>query len=177
MPAPGRRWWHVMIGTYCAWLPGDSRGFRSKAHRIHSSGDYRNPPPPSEHAGLRQFHQQRHPDPVQIPYELRGLVAQTIAQVLHELGLRVLIVSVSAKHAHILGELPLNLREFNRVIGICKNRSSRAIRRTIPGRVWARGDMHRLVRNRAHRKQVYLYLRDRQGPQAVAWYMKLVFDD
>src|SRR5262245_29868377 len=31
MPQPGKQWWHVIISTYASWLPGDLRGFRSKA--------------------------------------------------------------------------------------------------------------------------------------------------
>ncbi|HEX3314753.1 MAG TPA: hypothetical protein VHR72_07680 [Gemmataceae bacterium] len=31
------------LSTYGSWLPGNPRGFRSRKHRIHSSGDYKNP--------------------------------------------------------------------------------------------------------------------------------------
>jgi hypothetical protein len=57
MPLRGKAWWHVQIGTYCAWLPGDKRGFRNRDHRIDSTGDYRDPPPPDEHAGLREYNE------------------------------------------------------------------------------------------------------------------------
>lgn len=177
MPRPGLRWWHVMIGTYCAWLPGDNRGFRSKKHKIHSSGDYKNPPPPDEHTGLRRYHEERHPEHVKVPRELRQLVADKVAEVLRDLGYRVLIVSVSGKHAHILAELPLELPEFNRIIGVCKNKSSRAIKKECPGRVWARGDTHKLVKDQVHRKNVYKYLRDDQGPGAACWMVKVSFPD
>jgi hypothetical protein len=46
----------------------------------------------------------------------------------------------------------------------------------LPGRVWSRGDTHKMVRNRMHRKRVYLYLRDDQGPGAVAWCHQITFD-
>jgi hypothetical protein len=176
MPARELRWWHVMIGTYCSWLPGDERGFRSKGHRIHSSGDYTNPPPVGEHAGLRDYHRQRHPEPIEVPYRSRRRVADAIAHELREHGYRVLIVSVSGKHAHILAELPVDLPEFNRIVGMCKNKSSRAIRDVLPGRVWSRGDTHKLVRDRVHRKNVYLYLRDDQGPGAVCWKVNIEFE-
>ena len=48
MPRPNKCWWHVTLSTYGSWLPGDQRGFRSRKHKIHSSGDYKNPPPASE---------------------------------------------------------------------------------------------------------------------------------
>jgi hypothetical protein len=52
MPTFGKRWRHVIVNTRCSWLHGDLRGFRNRKHRIHSSGDYRNPPPPEEHRVL-----------------------------------------------------------------------------------------------------------------------------
>jgi hypothetical protein len=54
MPKPGMRWRHCVIGTHNSWLPGDPRGFRAIDHKIHSSGDYKNPPPEGEHSGLHR---------------------------------------------------------------------------------------------------------------------------
>jgi hypothetical protein len=51
MAQPGMLWRHVIINTFCTWLHSDERGFRSRKHRIHSSGDYRRRPPKGEHAG------------------------------------------------------------------------------------------------------------------------------
>ena len=67
MPKRGLAWWRVDIGTYCGWLPGSDRGFRSHDHGIHSSGHYKNPPPPEEHEGLRNYHEDRSPEAVTIP--------------------------------------------------------------------------------------------------------------
>jgi hypothetical protein len=38
-------WFHVILTTYGAWLPGDPRGFRTRHHRDHVDGDYKSPPP------------------------------------------------------------------------------------------------------------------------------------
>jgi len=46
------KWIHAYWSTFGVWLPGDPRGFRSRGHRIHSSGNYKDPPPTGEHAGL-----------------------------------------------------------------------------------------------------------------------------
>jgi hypothetical protein len=53
------RWRHIVCNTKCSWLPGDDRGFRSREHRIHSSGDYKNPPPKNEHEGLRRYQEEK----------------------------------------------------------------------------------------------------------------------
>jgi hypothetical protein len=42
---PWNDWYHCMGSTYGTWLPGDARGFRTRHHREHIEGDYRNPPP------------------------------------------------------------------------------------------------------------------------------------
>src|SRR5688572_11171736 len=110
MPLKGKAWWHVQIGTYCAWLPGDKRGFRSRDHRIHSSGNYRKPPPPDEHEGLREYNENRSPGPVKIPRELRLRIATRLAESLMKRGHRVLVVSVAEKHGHAVTELPTDER-------------------------------------------------------------------
>jgi hypothetical protein len=42
---PSFAWFHAIITTYGAWLDGDARGFRTRHHREHVEGDYKNPPP------------------------------------------------------------------------------------------------------------------------------------
>jgi hypothetical protein len=42
---PWNDWYHIMTHTYGTWLPGDPKGFRTRHHREHIEGDYRNPPP------------------------------------------------------------------------------------------------------------------------------------
>ena len=48
--ADDRTWFHVTTHTYGAWLYGDPRGFRTRHHREHVEGDYKNPPPPGTYA-------------------------------------------------------------------------------------------------------------------------------
>ena len=171
MPSPQPRCWlHVMLGTYASWLPGDKRGFRNRKHRIHSSGDYRNPPPLEEHEGLRNYNVERVGEKVEIPLDQRHRLARTIAKLLIQAGYRVLVVSVSGCHVHILAELPVNLAEYNKLIGWLKTKSSRALKDVLPGRVWARGEHHVFVRDEAHRDEEYGYIRDRQGSGARAWW-------
>jgi len=42
---PWNDWYHLMTHTYGTWLPGDPKGFRTRHHREHIDGDYKNPPP------------------------------------------------------------------------------------------------------------------------------------
>lgn len=169
MPTKGKRWWHIQFGTYYWWIPGDERGFRSKDHRIHSSGNYKNRPPKEEHKGLRGYYKSRGVKPVRIPRELRLLVAMVIARVLLADGHRVLVVSVGAFHVHAVAELPVDRGEYNQIMGKAKSDSSRAVKKMLPGRVWARGDRHDLIDNRDYQRNCFYYVRDKQGPTAAVW--------
>src|SRR5436309_758806 len=102
MPKPHMRWWHVIFNTRCTWLPGDKRGFHNRGHRIHSSGDYKNPPPENEHEGLRRYNQKRASKPVIIAPQFRHEIGRHVIEFLTAHGYRVLTVSVSDEHVHIL---------------------------------------------------------------------------
>lgn len=169
MPTKGKAWWHTQFSTYCAWLPGDERGFRNRDHRIDSSGDYKDPPPPEEHEGLRRYHRNRHPQPVRIPRELRLTVATRIAESLLAQGHRVLVVAVGERHAHAVTKLPIDERDYNKALGKAKCDSSRSIRKFLPGRVWARSDQHKMPRDRAYQLNAFRYVRNKQGPTAAVW--------
>lgn len=132
MPAPGKRWRLVTISTYASWLPGDERGFRTHHHKIHSSGDYKHRPPAGEHAGLRRYAQRISGPSVVIPQSARRTVGQALRAKLDKLGHRVLAVSVSGMHAHMVVELSDDLKAIRKAIGECKCVASHAIRDVFP---------------------------------------------
>ena len=162
-------WRHVIITTHCAWLPGDKRGWRSRRHRIHSSGDYKNPPPADEHDGLLRYSHARSGAPVTIPPGLRAAIGKCIVNYLTGESYRVLVVSVARTHAHILVELPESVSQVRRIIGVCKARASGAVRKHIPGRVWGGGGKYLWIKDRQHLLDALQYIRDKQGQGAWAW--------
>src|SRR2546425_200573 len=124
MPQPGMQWWHIVISTYASWLPGDPRGFRSKKHKIHSSGDYKNLPPEGEHQGLHAYSKKISGEKVIIPNHLWPVVGGAILKHLKKLNRRILALSVSATHCHMLVELPQDEKEARHIVGQCKSDSS-----------------------------------------------------
>ncbi|MBI3408046.1 MAG: hypothetical protein HY040_06775 [Planctomycetes bacterium] len=158
MPRPGMAWRHVVISTYNSWLPGDPRGFRSKDHKVHSSGDYKNPPPQGEHAGLHRFSQEISSDKVVIPNDLWPVIGRTIIQKLKEQAIEVLAVSVSATHCHIQAELPVDRKQTKKVIGNCKRAASHKVRDRIPGQIWGLRGKYELIEDKRHQLNVYNYV-------------------
>jgi len=94
MPQPGRRWYHIIVNTRNSWRHGDERGFRSRGHRLHSSGDYQHRPPKHEHACLRRYHEMRSGTPIRIPRDLFEPIARTMLDRVEGKGFRVLAASI-----------------------------------------------------------------------------------
>ena len=144
MPTPGKCWWHNILSTHGSWLPGNPRGFRSRKHRIHSSGDYKNPPPPGEHAGLYRYHSERTKRTVLLASD-REHVGRSLWQRAEDRGHRMRTIAVSFTHAHMLVEMPYDHDDMKSAIGECKRTASVAVSKTYPGGIWARlGDFNRV---------------------------------
>jgi hypothetical protein len=152
------QWCHVIISTHNSWLPGDPRGFRAKDHKIHSSGDYKSPPPIGEHAGLHVYSKRISGDAVVIPALLRPTVGGEILAKLRKLRYRCLALSVAVTHAHIQVELPDDLPKIRHLIGQCKAAASHAIRDRLPGRVWARDGAYIPIDDPEHQRNVFNYI-------------------
>src|SRR5687768_17438019 len=52
---PWNDWYHVTVHVYGSWLRGDPKGWRSRHHREHCEGDYRNPPPTGKYDHLYEL--------------------------------------------------------------------------------------------------------------------------
>jgi hypothetical protein len=170
MSAPGNGWRHVIINTHCSWLHGSPRGFRSRRHRIHSSGDYKHPPPTGEHAGLYRYHLERSGEPVDIEVTLRERMGDAFVRALVEAGHPVVVFSLAGEHAHALVDLPDNMPLIRAIIGDAKRIASRSVKAELPGQVWSRGGEFRRIKDDAHWANAYDYIRDGQEPGAWVWY-------
>src|ERR1700754_4032896 len=101
------KWFHVTTHTYGVWLYGDPRGFRTRHHREHVEGDYKNPPPPGKYADRHERSKNLlKQSPVVLPPEWRKIVGIAVRERFVGLGAQVIAVSMSATHAHILAKMP-----------------------------------------------------------------------
>jgi len=172
MPRSGYRWRFITINTHGSWLPGDRRGFRNRDHRIHSSGDYKKPPPADEHAGLRDLNQSRSSAAVEIAKLLRAPIGRAIVARLEKEGYRVLAVSVFFDHVHVLVELPDNVTLVKRIVGRCKRAACEAVKHEMPGRIWSAGGDWNAIDDPEHQENSYNYTLTEQGPRAWTWSFK-----
>ena len=169
MPTEGKCWRHVIIGTHGSWLPGSPKGWRSRGHRIHSSGDYKQPPPEGEHEGLYRFHLARCPDAITISQDLRPVIGKAFIKELTLHGHEALAIAVSGQHCHVLVELPQNRSEMKSEIGRAKRKSSRAVKGEMPGSVWAAGGKFIVIDSQAYKQRVFEYILRHHQEGAWVW--------
>ena len=110
MPRFQHLWRHVIINTRNSWLHGDERSFRSRKHRIHSSGDYKKRPPPGEHLELNLYHGGKSSPEVHIEYAERAVIGRAFVAYLREKGYKVLSVAVTKFTLMHLSNFPTNFR-------------------------------------------------------------------
>ncbi|HXE53962.1 MAG TPA: hypothetical protein VN541_13150 [Tepidisphaeraceae bacterium] len=177
MPVSGKKWRHVIINTRSSWLHGDPRGFRSRGHRIHSSGDYKHRPPKGEHEGLHRYRREHSRPEVRLNPDVRPLIGWGLIEYLHGCEHQVLVVAITKVHAHLLAELPDNISRVRAIMGKAKQYASRQVKAYLRGQVWARGGTFKPVNTRQHHRSAYDYILYDQGPNAWTWCFQDESDD
>ncbi|MEX1088840.1 MAG: hypothetical protein WEC36_06395, partial [Phycisphaeraceae bacterium] len=146
------RWYHTQIWLYGHWLPGDAKGFRSRNHRVHSSGDYKQLPPAGEHAGLyRHAKALLKGQPITLTSAQRQCVGPLIVRWFELKELAIAAVSVGGAHAHLLGMLPVG--DEDAMIGKVKRYASAESSRRdamIPSKLFAGKGEPKRVENWPH---------------------------
>ena len=170
MPRLGHAWWHVMWHTYGTWLPGDPRGFRDRDHRIHSSGDYKKPPPQREHEGLYDYARRvSNSEVVLATPALRREVCDALLSTIAEFQYRVLVLTVCRVHVHTVIELPEEREPFEKAMRDLKTKSSAKVINKPQSRLWARLWKPVYITDETHRNAEMIYVRDKQGINTCTW--------
>jgi hypothetical protein len=162
-------WQHVILGSRCAWLHGDPRGFRDRHHRLHSSGDYKHRPPANEHTNVRRYFNKRAGKPVSFSLHLRILILREFVQKMRKLRHNIIAGAVARRHLHALTELPNEYDKMKHEIGKAKQKASHAARQLLPGTIWAAGGEFTRIEDPDHLHNTYAYIRERQEPGTVVW--------
>ena len=165
-------WYHVTVHVYGSWLRGDPRGWRSRHHREHVDGDYKNPPPKGKYDKLYEFSKaMMKRDPVRIANELRRVVVDAVAEKLLQDQIQVLAISVDAKHLHVLARFPDHRPRH--WIGRAKKHVSHFVRQQglccDPGGLWAKRCHAEPIAGRRHQLKVFGYILDHAKHGGKIW--------
>jgi len=96
-------WYHCMGNTYGTWLPGDPRGFRTRYHRQHIEGDYKNPPPPDAHESHRRISGRNLGHTVvKLNTEARSVACRQFCESLMAHEIQIAEFAIDAVHFHLL---------------------------------------------------------------------------
>jgi hypothetical protein len=150
------------------WLPGDPRGFRSRDHRIHSSGDYKHKPPTGEHADLHAYQRRTSAPAVVLSRPHRQVIGRLLLEMVTE-DHNLLVISTGATHVHMQVGLPEDLGLVRKLIGNWRQRSSRALVNEVPSRMWAKGGKPIPVHDRPHQRSLYKYICGHISEGAWVW--------
>src|SRR5687768_3104336 len=163
-------WYHITVSTYGAWLPGDPRGFRTRHHREHVEGDYKNPPPAGKYRSQceRSKRLLKQP-PVIIPADLRSVVGASLRDKLTTFGAWVLCLSVGGQHVHLLAKMPPGPVP-RRWVGLAKRQATFALKdRGWVGKLWAIRGKVTPIRDRAHQENTFRYILAHAREGAWVW--------
>ncbi|MGD9646150.1 MAG: hypothetical protein AB7U73_10605 [Pirellulales bacterium] len=171
MPVDRRQWHHLLLTTYGAWLYGDARGFRTRHHREHVDGDYKNPPP----RGLYEEKQRRSraslvQPAVTIPSRFKELLGRAIWREFTRRGAWILIMAVSGQHVHLL--VKIERGRIRQLAGRAKRCATLEMRsQGWQGRLWGIRSHADRIQDRAHQVNTYRYIRRhiREGAWIGIW--------
>jgi acetylornithine deacetylase/succinyl-diaminopimelate desuccinylase family protein len=168
MRADGQ-WFHVTTHTYGAWLYGDPRGFRTRHHREHVEGDYKNPPKgevAKEYA--KKFERSKKSlkqPPVRLTPAFRAVVGAALRERLVHLGAEVIAVAMTARHAHILAKMPDAKKVTRHWVGLAKKHAWFLARdeewtgqTKWTGQMWAKRSKATRVKDRQHHENAFDYI-------------------
>jgi REP element-mobilizing transposase RayT len=164
-------WYHVMGNTYGTWLPGDPKGFRTRHHREHVDGDYKNPPPKGTYdKRWKRFKELMKRDPVYLTRAQRNRAVQEFVRAFKKWKIELRVLSIDRIHVHGLIPVPdHNPRHF---VGLAKKESSAYMKRdglAPDGGLWAVRCKCLPITDRAHFDHVVDYIRDHEAKGAAIW--------
>jgi hypothetical protein len=162
-------WFHIVATTYGAWLYGDRRGFRTRHHREHVEGDYKNPPPDGQYAAQeRRSREALKQEEVIVPEELRGVVGLAVKERLEGLGALVVAVATAGQHVHVLAKMPVS--KPRSWAGMAKRHAWFVLREHgWTGKLWGKRSKAVPVRDREHQLNVYRYIAKHRAQGAWVW--------
>jgi hypothetical protein len=164
------KWFHCTTHTYGAWLHGEARGFRTRHHREHIEGDYKNPPPEGKYAyKLERSKKLMTQDAVSLEPEWRAIIGAALVEKLQELDVQLLCLSMSSTHAHLLGKMPPGPVP-RQLVGLAKKHAKFVCNeKGWEGKLWAVRSKPNPIKDRPHQLNTYYYILRHINEGAWVW--------
>jgi len=168
---PWNQWFHVMGHTYGTWLPGDPKGFRTRHHREHIEGDYKNPPPSGKYdARWKRAKSLMKRDPVYLNPDQRRRAVEEFVRSFAKWHVDLRILSIDRIHLHALAQFLHG--DPHHFVGLAKKECSAYMKRdglSRDGGLWAVRCKCLPIHDLAHFDNVIDYIRDHQFAGAVVF--------
>jgi hypothetical protein len=174
---PWEDWYHGTGHMYGSWLRGDPRGWRSRHHREHVDGDYKNPPPAGKYTDLFNYSKSlMKRDPVRIESELRRFVLDAVIERLQRLSIEIAIASLDGIHLHGLLRCPEHNPRI--VLGIAKQYATAQLKAhgfavglslELGKGIWAKGSHPEPIRDSSHFENAFDYIKEHEMRGGEVW--------
>ena len=166
---PWRDWFHCMFNTYGTC--GDPRGFRTRHHREHVDGDYKNPPPNGKYDKLyKQSKRLMNRESVHIASDRQQFVLDEVCGKLVLLGVQIIAAILDDHHLHLLARF--EDRQPRRWIGMAKKHASHMCR-GFPdyqaGGLWGKRCECLPIERQSHQRETFFYLLEHHLRGATVW--------
>ncbi len=169
--SPWRNWYHCVGNTYGTWLPGDPRGWRSRDHRYHCNGDYKNPPPPGIYDGMHEQAKCRMKrDAIWLDGEAVHIACDAFVEKLTGKGIEVAAIAIASYGYHVVGRF--DDQKPRRWIGLAKKHSAfELVDAGCVGRggVWAARGLCKPINDEAHWRNATRYVLKHVEEGAAVW--------
>ena len=176
MPQDGLLWYHLTLGLYASWLPGDPRGFRDHDHKIHSSGDYKHLPPPGEHEGLFRWCQARVGEPTRLPPFARAALRDSLREAARRQQRRLVTVAACRAHLHAVIELASDEDAAKKQAGYLKKSVTQRWKLPKGRRLWSGVCDLRPIYSEKRRESARIYVTDHILEGGATWDVRRGFD-
>jgi REP element-mobilizing transposase RayT len=163
-------WLHITSHTYGAWLHGSPKGYRTRHHREHIEGDYKNPPPKGEYDdNLKRSKQLLKQEPVKLANKWRKLFGQSVLDKMNELGAEVICIAMGATHVHLLAKMPPGKTPRQWVGRAKKHANFTGKDEGWTGKLWAVRCKVTPINDRDHQVNTFRYIVKHLGEGAWVW--------
>jgi REP element-mobilizing transposase RayT len=162
-----RHWYHITLGTYGHWLPGDARGWCERHHRKHVPGTHAHPPPSEYGKSLNEYARRimKRP-PFEFDKDRLSVIGQDLLESLSIQACMVLAISVSPQHCHLLVQC---VDDQPRMCSA--NLKNHVYHRQFKGKPtpWQKRSHESPIGDRAHGRHTFEYIMEHKQERAWVW--------